>query len=98
MAAAIALRSDFTGPDPRRLARQTQDAKQTRRLLALATIYDGGSRSDAARIGDVGLQIIRDYWLSNRVFRSYENILDHCCDAWNRLTDQPWTIMSIGLR
>src|SRR2546423_13982351 len=63
MATAKALRSDFTGPDLRRLARQTQDAKQARRLLALATIYDGGSRSDAARIGDVGLQIIRDWVL-----------------------------------
>ena len=63
MAAAIALRSDFTGGDLRRLARRTQDAKQTRRLLALATIYDGGSRSEAARISDVGLQIIRDWVL-----------------------------------
>jgi transposase len=63
MAAAIALRSDFIGPDLRRLARRTQDAKQARRLLALATIYDGGSRSDAARIGNVGLQIIRDWVL-----------------------------------
>jgi transposase len=63
MAAAVALRSDLTGPDLRRLARRTQDAKQARRLLALATIYDGGSRSDAARIGDVGLQIIRDWVL-----------------------------------
>ena len=61
MAAAVALRSDFTGPDLRRLARRTQDAKQARRLLALATIYVGGSRSDAARIGDVGLQIVRDW-------------------------------------
>ena len=59
MAAAIALRSDFTGSDLQRMARRTQDAKQARRLLALATIYDDGSRSDAARIGDVGLQIIR---------------------------------------
>jgi transposase len=63
MTAAIALRSDVTGPDLRRLTRRTQDAKQARRLLALATIYDGGSRSDAARIGDVGLQIIRDWVL-----------------------------------
>ena len=63
MAAAIALRSDFTGGDLRRLARRTLDAKQTRRLLALAMIYDGGSRSEAARIGDVGLQIIRDWVL-----------------------------------
>ncbi len=42
-------------------------------------------------------QFMRNNWLSNRVFSSYENILDHCCDAWNRLVDQPWTIMSIGL-
>jgi hypothetical protein len=43
-------------------------------------------------------QFIRDNWLSNRVFRSYDDILEHCCHAWNRLIDQPWTIMSIGLR
>src|SRR5207302_10121501 len=43
-------------------------------------------------------QFIRDNWLSNRVFRSYDDIVDHCCFAWNRLVDLPWTIMSIGLR
>jgi hypothetical protein len=43
-------------------------------------------------------QFMRDNWLSNRVFRSYDDIVDHCCFAWNRLVDQPWTIMSIGLR
>jgi transposase len=43
-------------------------------------------------------QFIRGNWLSNRVFRSYEDILEHCCYAWNKLVDQPWTIMSIGLR
>ena len=63
MSAAIALRCDFTGSDLRRLARHTDDARQARRLLALAEIYDGGSRSDAARIGDVGLQIVRDWVL-----------------------------------
>jgi hypothetical protein len=36
--------------------------------------------------------------LSNRIFNSYPDILDHCCSAWNKLTDQPWRIMSIGLR
>lgn len=51
------------GSELRRLARRTPNAKQARRLLALATIYDGGSRSEAARIGDVGLQIIRDWVL-----------------------------------
>ena len=43
-------------------------------------------------------QFMRDNWLSNRVFGSYDDIVDHCCTAWNRLVDQPWTIMSIGLR
>jgi transposase len=43
-------------------------------------------------------QYLRDNWLSNRVFDSAANIVDHCCHAWNKLIDQPWTIMSIGLR
>ncbi|CAH2605697.1 protein of unknown function (plasmid) [Rhodovastum atsumiense] len=43
-------------------------------------------------------QFLRDNWLSNLVFRSYEAILDHCCHAWCRFMDQPWRIMSIGLR
>ena len=36
--------------------------------------------------------------LSNRVFKSYDDILDHCCFAWNKLIDMPWKIMSIGTR
>jgi len=43
-------------------------------------------------------QFMRDNWLSNRVFTSHGNLLDHCCHAWNTLIDQPWRIMSIGLR
>ena len=43
-------------------------------------------------------QFIRENWLSNRVFKSYDDILAHSCDAWNRLIDQPWKIMSIGHR
>ena len=42
-------------------------------------------------------QFMRDNWLSNRVFKSYDDLVDHCCDAWNKLTDQPWRIMSIGV-
>ena len=60
MGSAIALRDDFDGKDLRRLARATKDAGQSRRLLALAEIYDGGRRRDAARVGGVGLQVIRD--------------------------------------
>ena len=43
-------------------------------------------------------QFMRENWLSNRIFLSYDDILDHCCFAWNQLIDQPWKIMSIGLR
>ena len=43
-------------------------------------------------------QFLRDNWLSNQVFRCYDAIVGHCCDAWNMLIDQPWRIMSIGLR
>ena len=63
MAAPINLRDDFDSALLRRLAKTTKDATQSRRLLALAEIYDGGSRTDAARIGGVGLQIIRDWVL-----------------------------------
>jgi transposase len=43
-------------------------------------------------------QFMRANWLSNRIFRNYVDILDHCCSAWNRLVDQPWKIISIGYR
>jgi hypothetical protein len=43
-------------------------------------------------------QFMRDNWLSNRVFASRDDIVAHCCDAWNKLVEQPWTIMSIDLR
>ena len=43
-------------------------------------------------------QFLRDNWLSNRVFATYDDIVAHCCEAWNKLTDQPWHIISIGMR
>jgi transposase len=61
MAAPIPLRSDVTAAELRHQARRTRDANQARRLLALAAIYDGGNRSQAARIGGVTLQIVRDW-------------------------------------
>ena len=63
MGRAISLREDFDGLALRRLAKASKDAGQSRRLLALAEIYDGGRRTDAARLGDVGLQVIRDWVL-----------------------------------
>ena len=39
---------------------------------------------------------MRGNWLSNRVFQSYTNIVDHCCDTWNKLIAQPWTITCLS--
>ena len=61
MPRAIALRPDHDATELRRLARRSKDAAQARRLLALAAIYDGGTRSEAALLGDVTLQIVRDW-------------------------------------
>jgi transposase len=63
MARAVALRVDFDAAQLRALARTAKDGPQTRRLLALAAIYDGGTRSQAAAIGGVGLQTVRDWVL-----------------------------------
>ena len=41
-------------------------------------------------------RFMRDNWPSNRLFKSYDDILAHCCAARNKLVDQPWRIMSIG--
>ena len=43
-------------------------------------------------------QYLRENWLSNHVFEDYDDILKYCCAAWNHLIQQPWKIMSIGLR
>ena len=57
----IPLRPDHDALGLRRLARASEDADQVRRLLALALIYDGGSRTQAAEAGGVTLQVVRDW-------------------------------------
>src|ERR1700687_904772 len=64
MAAAIGVRGDYGAARLCELAKGSEDANQTRRLLALAAIYDGGSRTEAAKIGGVGLQTVRDWVLA----------------------------------
>src|SRR3954447_13008901 len=63
MAVAVPLRSDFDAAQLRALAKRSRDPDQTRRLLALAAISDGASRTEAAQIGCVTLQIVRDWVL-----------------------------------
>ena len=43
-------------------------------------------------------QFMRNNRLLNRIFADYDDIVAQCCHAWNRLIDQPWKIISIGLR
>ena len=62
MAAPIALREDFDALALWGLAKKTRDANQSRRLLALAEIYDGGSRGQAARIGGIGVGVKLKTW------------------------------------
>jgi transposase len=57
----IPLRSDFDAAAFRAIARKSKDGPQARRLLALAAISEGASRTEAARIGGVTLQIVRDW-------------------------------------
>ncbi|HEX9905139.1 MAG TPA: helix-turn-helix domain-containing protein, partial [Propylenella sp.] len=61
MPAAIDVRDDFTASELRKLAARAKDANQGRRLLALAAIYDGMSRADAAKIGGMDRQTLRDW-------------------------------------
>jgi transposase len=61
MGHAIAVRTDFTSGEVRRFAKRAQDAAQVRRLLAIAAVLDGASREDAAKIGGMDRQTLRDW-------------------------------------
>jgi transposase len=76
MGQALALRPDFDARALRAAARPSKDAAQVRRLLALAAIYDGASRTEAARIGNVTLQIVRD-WVVRFNAEGPNGLLDH---------------------
>ncbi len=57
----LALRPDFDAAALRAAARRSRHAAQARRLLALAAVYEGATRTEAARIGGVTLQVVRDW-------------------------------------
>ena len=61
MGQAIALRTDYTAGEVRRLAKRAKDAAQARRLLAIAAVLEGASRSEAAKIGGMDRQTLRDW-------------------------------------
>jgi transposase len=61
MGQAIPVRTDYSAGEVRRLAKQAKDAGQARRLLAIAAVLDGASREDAAKIGGMDRQTLRDW-------------------------------------
>ena len=61
MGAAVPLRTDFSADELRQLAKRAEDADQTRRLLSLAAVLDGMNRKDAAEIGAMDRQTLRDW-------------------------------------
>ncbi|RWN96157.1 MAG: helix-turn-helix domain-containing protein [Mesorhizobium sp.] len=61
MASAVKMRTDYSAVARRRLAKAAKDVNQSRRLLSLARIMDGMSREDAARIGSMDRQTLRDW-------------------------------------
>src|SRR3954467_8445153 len=88
MAVAVPLRSDFEAAQLRALAKRARDPDQTRRLLARAAIYDGASRTEAAQIGCVTRQIVRD-WVLRFNARGPEGLrTGRAPGAPPRLTDQ----------
>jgi transposase len=61
MGQAIAVRTDYSNSEVRRLAQRAKDAGQARRLLAIAAVLDGSSREEAARVGGMDRQTLRDW-------------------------------------
>ena len=88
MAVAVPLRSDFDAAQLRALAKRSRDPDQTRRLLALAAISDGASRTEAAQIGCVTLQIVRDWVLRFNAKGPEGRLTGRAPGAPPRLNDQ----------
>ena len=79
MPAAVSLRTDFSADDLRRLAAATKSANQSRRLLSLAAVLDGMNRTEAARIGGMDRQTLRDW-----VHRFNERGPEGLKDTWSK--------------
>jgi putative transposase len=79
MASAVRLREDYSAAELRRLAAATKNANQSRRLLSLAAVLDGMNRTEAARIGGMDRQSLRDW-----VHRFNEHGPDGLLDNWSK--------------
>src|SRR4051794_39528900 len=79
MASAVDLRADYSATELRRLAATTKNANQSRRLLSLAAVVDGMNRTEAARIGGMDRQTLRDW-----VHRFNAHGPDGLLDNWSK--------------
>ena len=79
MPSAVTLRTDFSAAELRRLAATTKNANQSRRLLSLAAVMDGMNRTEAARIGGMDRQTLRDW-----VHRFNERGPEGLKDTWSK--------------
>lgn len=77
MPAAVRLRDDYSTGEVRRFAARCRDANRSRRLLAIAAVYDGMNRGEAARIGGMDRQTLRDW-----VHRFNADGPDGLADRW----------------
>jgi transposase len=75
MTAAVTVRTEFTASELRRLASKSKDANQSRRLLSLAAVLDGKSRAEAATLGGMDRQTLRD-WVHRFNARGPDGLLD----------------------
>ena len=78
MGSAVLMRADYSAAELRRLARRSKDTRQSSRLLSLAAVRDGMSRAEAARIGGMDRQTLRDW-----VHRFNEAGPDGLRDSWS---------------
>jgi putative transposase len=79
MPAAVRVRTDVSAGELRRLAARTKHVNQSRRLLSIAAVLDGMSRADAARVGGMDRQTLRDW-----VHRFNERGPDGLKDSWSK--------------
>ena len=84
MACAVSLRGDYSATELRGLASATKNANQSRRLLSLAAVVDGMNRTEAARIGGMDRQTLRDW-----VHRFNDHGPEGLLDSWSKRPGAP---------
>ncbi|PBB28969.1 hypothetical protein CK214_27915 [Mesorhizobium sp. WSM3882] len=75
MGSAVKLRDDYSASELRRLARASKDVRQSSRLLSIAAVLDRMNRTDAARIGGMDRQTLRD-WVHRFNTEGSDGLLD----------------------